>query len=421
VNPAPLSALAERRVVLGVCGGIAAYKAVELCRRLTSAGALVSPVLTPGARHFVGAATFNALASEPVRTSMFEGTGRGANPVPHVQLGRDADAVVVAPATARFIGSYASGISSDLLTATLLVTRAPVLVCPSMHYEMWQHPAVQENLSVLRRRGVHVLEPAEGRLAGGDVGKGRLPEPEDIVAALAELLGASTSLQGVRAVVSAGGTREAIDPVRFIGNRSSGKQGHALAAELASRGAEVCLVTASEREAPPGLEVVRVETTAEMADAVLAKAESAQVVVMAAAVADFRPAVASAAKIKKSSGPPQVQLVPTLDILAELGARRRPDQVLVGFAAETASGPELLELGRSKLAQKGVDLLVANDVAAPGAGFGEDHLSAVVVSVGSSVDLGMADKQEVAAKVVDAITELLGKKGVLHQLQGATL
>ncbi|MGC8626573.1 MAG: bifunctional phosphopantothenoylcysteine decarboxylase/phosphopantothenate--cysteine ligase CoaBC [Acidimicrobiales bacterium] len=421
MSPAPVSALAERRVVLGVCGGIAAYKAVELCRRLTSAGALVSPVLTAGARRFVGVATFNALASEPARTSMFKGADSGANPAPHVQLGRSADAVVVAPATARFIASYACGISSDLLTATLLVTRAPVLVCPSMHSEMWQHPAVQDNLSVLRRRGVHVLEPAEGRLAGGDVGKGRLPEPEDIVVALSGLLKTSTSLRGVRAVVSAGGTREPIDPVRFIGNRSSGKQGHALAAELASRGAEVCLVTASEREPPAGVSVVRVATAAEMADAVLSEAERSQVVVMAAAVADFRPALTSVAKIKKSSGPPQVQLVPTLDILAELGARRRPDQVLVGFAAETASGPELLELGRSKLAQKGVDLLVANDVAVPGAGFGEDHLSAVMVSPGSSVDLGMADKQVVAAKVVDAVTQLLGEKQALSRSQGAAL
>jgi phosphopantothenoylcysteine decarboxylase/phosphopantothenate--cysteine ligase len=416
--------LAGKRVVLGVCGGIAAYKAVELCRRLVGAGAIVSPVLTRGAVRFVTAATFSALASEPARTSLF-GAGAGPEPVPHTHLGRSADAVVVAPATARLIGSYAAGISADLLNATLLATRAPVLLCPSMHTEMWEHPAVQENIAVLRRRGVNVLEPAEGRLAGGDSGKGRLPEPDEIVTALCGLLASGAgwagraTLAGVKAVVSAGGTREPIDPVRYIGNRSSGKQGHAIAAELVARGADVVLVTASDLPAPHGAGVVRVETAEEMAEAVLAAAAGARAVVMAAAVADFRPRRAAEHKIKKSSGPPSLEMVPTVDILAELGSRRPPGQVLVGFAAETASGEQLMELARAKLVAKGADILVANNVTSPGAGFGLDRLDAVMVAPGSAIELGLADKRAVAAMVVDAITDLLGASGALPQERGA--
>jgi phosphopantothenoylcysteine decarboxylase/phosphopantothenate--cysteine ligase len=422
--------LAGKRVVLGVCGGIAAYKVVELCRRLVDAGAWVSPVLTQGALRFVGGATFSALASEPARTSLF-GPEAGPGPVPHTDLARKADIVVVAPATARLIGSYAAGISSDLLTATLLATRAPVLVCPSMHTEMWEHPAVQDNIALLRRRGAHVLEPAAGRLAGGDTGKGRLPEAEEIVAAIVGLVGPTSapgphaspggqpSLRGVRAVVSAGGTREPIDPVRYIGNRSSGKQGHAIADELCARGADVVLVTASDLPAPGGASVRRVATAAEMADAVLEAAVGAGVVVMAAAVADFRPAVARTAKIKKSAGPPSFELVPTQDVLAELARRRQAGQVLVGFAAETASGAGLVELGRAKLLAKGVDLIVANDVGAPGAGFGQERLAAVMVSAGASEDLGLLDKRAVAAKVVDAVTDLLGANGAVPPDQGA--
>ncbi|HYA45350.1 MAG TPA: bifunctional phosphopantothenoylcysteine decarboxylase/phosphopantothenate--cysteine ligase CoaBC [Acidimicrobiales bacterium] len=415
-NPGPLGG---KRVVLGVCGGIAAYKAAALCRRMIEAGAVVCPVLTPGAKRFVGAATFAALASEPARTSMF-GSGAGPDPVPHVALGRSADAVVVAPATARLIGAYAAGISSDLLSATLLVTRAPVLVCPSMHTEMWEHPAVQENIALLRRRGVHVLEPAEGPLAGGDTGRGRLPEPEEILAALSRLLSRG-SLTGLRAVVSAGGTREPIDAVRYVGNRSSGKQGHAIARELADRGAEVLLVTASDLPVPAGVrDVLKVETAAEMADAVLAAAGDAAVVVMAAAVSDFRPSATVAGKWRKAGGPPSLELVPTLDILAELGARRRPGQVLVGFAAEAAAAGELAELGRVKLAAKGADLIVANDVSAQGAGFGEDRLRAVMVSPGSSVDLGLVEKGTLAVKVADAIEGLMAAGATFSDAQGVS-
>jgi phosphopantothenoylcysteine decarboxylase/phosphopantothenate--cysteine ligase len=438
----PGGPLAGRHVVLGVCGGIAAYKAVEVCRRLGDAGAIVSPVLTKSATHFVGPLTFSALAAEPARTSLFtpEGDGAGVggagSPIPHVELGRKADAVVVVPATARLIGSYAAGIASDLLSSVLLATRAPVLLCPAMHTEMWEHPAVQDNLALLRRRGVHVLEPADGRLAGGDFGPGRLREPEEVVAALeAVLVGervgsaavrvaptpsglTGATLRGVRAVVSAGGTREPLDPVRYIGNHSSGKQGYAIAAELQARGAQVVLVSSSSMSAPTDVQVIEVETAAEMADAVLREAEVADVVVMAAAVADYRPISPARSKLKKSDASLTVELVPTVDILATLGARKRPGQVVVGFAAETASGEELVHLGRGKLSSKRADLIVANDVSAAGASFGSDRSAAVIVAEGSLTDLGVSDKRAVASKLIDAITDLLGAKGVLAPKKG---
>ncbi len=422
------AALGGRRVLLGVCGGIAAYKAVEVCRRLVDAGALVSPVLTRDATRFVAPLTFSALASEPARTSLFgpDGTGDPVSPVPHVALGRGVDAVVVVPATARLIGSYAAGISSDLLTATLLATRAPVLVCPAMHAEMWEHPAVQDNVALLRRRGVQVLEPAEGRLAGGDFGKGRLPGPEVIVAALAALVRPGPGpLDGVKAVVTSGGTREALDPVRYIANRSSGKQGHAIAAELAGRGASVTLITSSPLAPPPGVDVLRVESAAQLEQAVRHAADAADVVVMAAAVADYRPAVVASQKLKKTGAPVSLELVPTPDILAGLCARRRPGQVIVGFAAETASGAELVALGRAKLVAKGTDLVVANAVGgdgdALGFGFGEDASRAVIVSGHSQVDLGVAAKSAVAARLVDAITDLLAQATVSRQMSPAQL
>ncbi|MGH9018479.1 MAG: bifunctional phosphopantothenoylcysteine decarboxylase/phosphopantothenate--cysteine ligase CoaBC, partial [Acidimicrobiales bacterium] len=261
---------AGRRIVLGVTGGIAAYKAVEVCRRLVDAGAHVIPVLTDDATRFVGEVTFSALASEPVRRSLWS----EADPIPHTRLGQTADLIVVAPATARFIGTYAAGISDGLLTATVLATRAPVVVCPAMHTEMWEHAAVQENLATLARRGVTVVPPGVGRLAGGDAGTGRLAEPADIVAAVVGVLGAAgpgalRDLEGRRLVVSAGGTREPIDPVRYISNRSSGKQGHALAQAAADRGAEVVLVTTTKEPGPAGATVLRVDTAASMQAAVL--------------------------------------------------------------------------------------------------------------------------------------------------------
>jgi phosphopantothenoylcysteine decarboxylase / phosphopantothenate---cysteine ligase len=389
--------LEGRRIVLGVSGGIAAYKAIEVCRRLVDAGAHVAPVMTRGATRFVGETTFSALASERVHTSLFD----DADPIPHTRLGQSADLVVVAPATARVIGSYAAGISNDLLTATLLATEAPVVVAPAMHTEMWDHPAVQENIATLVRRGVHVVAPEEGRLAGGDIGRGRLAAPEVIVAAAEAALGATRDLEGLNVVVTAGGTREPIDPVRFVGNRSSGKQGHALAAEAAARGAKVTLVTTVDLPAPATADVVRVDTAAQMDEAVRAVSSAADVIVMAAAVADFRPATVATTKLKKHDGVPEIVLEPTVDILAGLGERKRPGQTLVGFAAET---DRVRQNATSKLVAKGADLIVANDVTAAGAGFEHDTNSVVIMHAdGTEREVPLADKRVIARSVFDAV------------------
>ena len=396
--------LAGSRVVLGVTGGIAAYKAVEVCRRLVDGGAHVAPVMTAGATRFLGATTLSALASEPVRTSLWD----EAEPIPHTRLGQGADVVVVCPATARLLADYAAGRSADLLTATLLATRAPVVVCPAMHTEMWEHPAVQDNLATLRARGVHVVEPESGRLAGGDLGHGRLAAPERIVAAVEAALGPA-DLAGLSVVVTAGGTREAIDPVRFIGNRSSGKQGHALAAAARRRGAQVTLITTVPASAPVGVTVVAVDTAAEMDAAVGEVAPGADVVVMAAAVADFRPVAVAPEKLKKAAGIPEIRLEPTVDILARLGAAKPAGQTLVGFAAETT---DVAANAQSKLAAKGADLLVANDVSAPETGF-EHDTNAVVIhrASGPAIEVPLAGKDVVADAVLDAVTA--------HRLQSA--
>jgi phosphopantothenoylcysteine decarboxylase / phosphopantothenate---cysteine ligase len=389
------------RVVLGVCGGIAAYKAVEVCRRLVDAGVFVSPVLTEDAQRFVGAVTFSALASEPVRTSLFD----GPEPIPHTRLGQNADLIVIAPATAKLLGKYAAGISDDLLTATLLATRAPVLVCPAMHTEMWEHAAVQDNLDTLRRRGVHVLPPEEGRLAGGDSGAGRLADPERIAAAVFALLEPEPVLAGRSVIVTAGGTREPIDPVRFIGNRSSGKMGHAIAAAAAARGARVVLVTTASRPVAAGIEVVRVDTADEMHRAVMARAAGADAVVMAAAVADFRPKATAAEKIKKADGVPEVVLEPTVDILAELGRAKPANQVVVGFAAETRN---LRDNAAAKLAAKRVDLIVANDVSAPDAGFEVDTNRAVLLDANGGIsETALLTKDSLAIHIVEWVAQHL--------------
>ena len=396
-------ALRGRRVVLGVTGGIAAYKAVEICRRLADAGAHVIPVLTDDAQRFVGALTFSALASEPARTSLFTGA-EGGDPIPHTRLGQSADLIVVAPATAKLLGKYSAGISDDLLTATLLATRAPVLVAPAMHTEMWEHAAVQANLETLRGRGVRVVEPMSGRLAGGDVGEGRLADPVTIVDAAAAVLAREGDLAGVRVVVTAGGTREPIDPVRFIGNRSSGKMGHAIADAAARRGAAVTLVTTTDRPAPAGATVVRVTTAEELEHAVLGVYPDADVVVMAAAVADFRPKSSAVAKIKKRDGLPELHLEPTPDILAELG-RRKDSQVLVGFAAETE---DVRANAAAKLAAKRVDLMVANDVSEPDAGFEVDTNRAVILDpTGSGEDVPLRTKLALADVILDRVRGLL--------------
>ncbi|WP_208027826.1 bifunctional phosphopantothenoylcysteine decarboxylase/phosphopantothenate--cysteine ligase CoaBC [Rhabdothermincola sediminis] len=388
--------LAGRTIVLGVTGGIAAYKALEVCRRLVDAGAHVAPVLTEGATRFIGETSFSALASEPAQTSLWD----ERDPIPHTRLGQMADLVLVCPATARLIGAYAAGISDDLLTATLLATRAPVVVCPAMHTEMWEHAAVQHNLAVLAQRGVTIVPPGEGRLAGGDVGVGRLAEPEVIVDVVERVL-APKDMEGWRVLVTAGGTREAIDPVRVITNRSSGKQGHAIAAEAAARGAKVTLVTTTDRPAPPGAEVVRVSSAADMQAAVMPRAADQDVIVMAAAVADFRPAEIAPRKIKKGAEPPRIVLEPTHDFLVDLGQRKPEGQILVGFAAET---DDVLANARNKLVRKGLDLIVANDVSAPGAGFEHDTNQVVILSAaGIEHDGALTDKRSVARAVLDAV------------------
>ncbi len=405
--------LAGATVVLGVSGGIAAYKAVELCRLLVDGGAHVVPVLTENAQRFVGAVTFSALASESAKTQIFDDA---SDPIPHTRLGQRADLVIVAPATARVIGSYAAGISSDLLTSVLLATRAPVLLCPAMHTEMWEHAAVQSNLGLLASRGVYVLPPEEGRLAGGDSGTGRLAEPAAIADAAERILASQrrvgADLAGRRVLVSAGGTREPIDPVRYIGNRSSGKQGHAVAASAARRGAAVTLVTTSDLGVPAGVEAIRVETAAEMERAVLSSAPAADVVVMAAAVADFRPKLAAAHKLRKSEGTPEMVLEPTPDILAELGRRRRDGQVLVGFAAETE---DVAERAAAKMAAKGIDLIVANDVSAPGVGFAHDtNAVSILRSDGQRTEISLTSKAAVAEAVLDAASALLDRTHDSH-------
>ena len=393
--------LAGKRIVLGVTGGIAAYKAVEVCRRLIDAGAHVVPVMTAGAEHFIGRATLSALASEPVQTSLWN----EASSIPHTRLGQTADVIVVAPATARLLAAYAAGLSTDLLTNTLLATRAPVVVCPAMHTEMWEHPAVQANVATLRARGVHIVDPEAGRLAGGDVGAGRLASPERIVAAIDAVLSGG-DLSGLHVVVSAGGTREPIDAVRVIANRSSGKQGYALAAEAAARGAHVTLVSTVQLSVPAGVTVVAVETAAQMQSALEGLARAADVIVMAAAVADFRPVLVAEGKLKKDQGIPQIVLEPTPDILAGLGAAKPVGQTLVGFAAETS---DLLANAAGKLQRKHLDLIVANDVSAAGVGFQHDtNAVTLLTSRGVTITVALADKRAIAKAVLDTVVEIRG-------------
>lgn len=396
--PESATPLAGARIVLGVSGGIAAYKSVEVCRRLVDAGAHVTPVMTEGATHFLGPTTLTALASEPVRTSLWE----GADAIPHTRLGQTADLVVVAPCTARVVSAYAHGLSTDLLTNILIATRAPVVVAPAMHTEMWEHPAVAANIELLAARGVHIVPPEVGRLAGGDVGAGRLADPATIVAAATAALG-PRDFWGLRVVVTAGGTREPIDAVRVIANRSSGRQGHALAAEAQRRGAAVTLITAAERVAPAGVDVVRVETAEEMRAAVHAVAD-ADVIVMSAAVADFRPVAPQEAKIKKADGIPTIELEPTIDILAELGASRRPATTLVGFAAETS---DVEAYARAKLVAKGADLIVANDVSADDVGFGHTTNAVTLVAADGVVrDIALTSKDAVSVAVFDEVARI---------------
>ncbi|MYW02653.1 bifunctional phosphopantothenoylcysteine decarboxylase/phosphopantothenate--cysteine ligase CoaBC [Streptomyces sp. SID3343] len=390
------------RVVLGVAGGIAAYKACELLRRLTESGHEVRVVPTESALHFVGAATWSALSGQPVATGVWD----AVHEVPHVRIGQHADIVVVAPATADLLAKAAHGLADDLLTNTLLTARCPVVFAPAMHTEMWEHPATQENVATLRRRGAIVIEPAVGRLTGKDTGKGRLPDPEQIFQAVRRTLARGVTapdLVGRHVVVSAGGTREPLDPVRFLGNRSSGKQGYALARTAIARGARVTLIAANTGlPDPAGADVVRVGTALDLREAVLEAAADADCVVMAAAVADFRPALRVDGKIKKTDAEPEpIALVKNPDILAELSHDRvRAGQVVVGFAAET---DDVLANGRAKLARKGCDLLVVNRVGDE-LTFGTDVNEAVVLgSEGTETPVPHGPKEDLADIVWDLV------------------
>jgi phosphopantothenoylcysteine decarboxylase/phosphopantothenate--cysteine ligase len=415
------------RVVLGVGGGIAAYKAALLLRLFTEAGHSVTAVPTEAALQFVGKATWEALSGKPVRTDVFE----AVESVNHVRLGHEADLVVVAPATADLLARAAGGHADDLLTTTLLMAHCPVLLAPAMHTEMWGHPATRANVALLRERGVHVLDPDVGRLTGPDSGPGRLPEPEAIFAAALALVeqasdGASGAgaLAGKHVLVSAGGTREPIDPVRFLGNRSSGKQGSAIARAALEAGARVTFVAAHLDVAPPaGAETVPVDSALQMRDAMLANAPGADAVVMAAAVADFRPAELLGSKLKKrdDAQDPVIALVRNPDILVELVARRNAEessQFIVGFAAETGDEQgSVLEYGQAKLARKGCDLLVLNEVGADASGaervFGRDSNSVQLLSRGGGDPEHVAgSKDEVARAVVRRIAqELAASRG----------
>ncbi|WP_405818761.1 bifunctional phosphopantothenoylcysteine decarboxylase/phosphopantothenate--cysteine ligase CoaBC [Streptomyces sp. NBC_00838] len=396
------------RVVLGVSGGIAAYKACELLRRLTESGHDVRVVPTASALHFVGAPTWAALSGHPVSTEVWS----DVHEVPHVRIGQSADLVVVAPATADLLAKAAQGLADDLLTNTLLTARCPVVFAPAMHTEMWEHPATRANVATLRERGAVVIEPAVGRLTGVDTGKGRLPDPHAIFDVCRRLLarGVSTpDLAGRHVVVSAGGTREPLDPVRFLGNRSSGKQGYALARTAAARGARVTLIEANTGlPDPAGVDVVRVGTAVQLREAVLKSAADADVVVMAAAVADFRPASYAEGKIKKKDGeePAPIVLVRNPDVLAEIGAERaRPGQVIVGFAAET---DDVLANGRAKLRRKGCDLLVVNEVGERKT-FGAEESEAVILSSdGGETPVPHGPKEALADTVWDLVVPALG-------------
>ncbi len=401
-----------RHVILGVSAGISAYKACELLRRLTESGCEVRVVPTPDALRFVGEATWAALSGRPVTTDAWT----DVHEVPHVRLGQWADLVFIAPATADLLARAAAGRADDLLTATLLTARCPVVFAPAMHTEMWEHPATQASVSVLRERGVVVLEPAAGRLTGPDSGPGRLPEPAELFAVALRVLdrgagGLQPDLLGRRVVISAGGTREELDPVRFLGNWSSGRQGYALASTAAARGADVTLVSANVTLGDPaGAKVIRVVSALQLREAMVSAAAGADAVVMAAAVADYRPAVRNESKIKKTgAGPEPIRLTENPDVLRELSARRgHPGQVVVGFGAETE---DLLGNGRAKLAAKGCDLLVVNQVGG-GLAFGTSDNEAVVLAAGGGVTRVPRGRKEALADVVwDLVAARLPRSG----------
>ena len=393
------------RIVLGVAGGIAAYKAVEILRALTESGHDVTVVPTAAALEFVGAPTWAALSGKSVRTSVWDDVEQ----VPHVKLGQTADLVLVAPATADLIARATHGIADDLLTNILLTAHCPIVMAPAMHTEMWQHPATQRNVAELRARGVIVLEPASGRLTGADTGPGRLPDPTAIVAAARDALRRTPSadLSGLRVLITAGGTRESIDPVRFIGNHSSGKQGFELARTAVARGAQVTVIAAHvDAEPPAGIGLIRVSSGSEMHAEVTRLLPEVDVVVMAAAIADFRSDEVLGAKLKKAETPENVSLVlvPTTDILATIVQARVGERpFIVGFAAETGdTAATVIDHGRAKLVRKGCDLLVVNDVS-PGKAFGSDDNEIVIMGKGREVAVSRASKAAISDAIWDAV------------------
>jgi phosphopantothenoylcysteine decarboxylase / phosphopantothenate---cysteine ligase len=388
-------------VLLGVTGGIAVYKAAILARALVRAGAAVQVVMTASAERFVGSDTFAALTARPVATSLWDEPGT----VPHVRLAHEADVAVVAPATANVLGKLSLGLADDLLSSALLEASCPLVVAPAMHTGMWEHPATRAHVRTLEERGVRIVGPAAGPLAAGDEGPGRMVEPEEIFAAVVESIAASQDLAGRRILVTAGPTHEPIDPVRFVGNRSSGRMGIEIARAAAARGADVRLVLGPGTIGPPvGIPTIRVGTAAEMREAVLQGFDRAEAIVMAAAVADFRPDRVAAAKLKKESGPPELRLVPTHDILREI-SERRGDRVLVGFAAETS---DLEAAGRAKLIGKDLDLVVVNEVGREGTGFGSTTNRAMILSrTGDDEAIRTWTKPELATAVCDRLAKLV--------------
>ncbi len=398
--------MSERCIVLGVSGGIAAYKAVELARRLTREGYRVKTVMTEHATRLVAPLTFESVTGQEVSVSLWKEPGK---PMHHISLAREAELILVAPATANLIAKMASGIADDLLSTTLLAAECPVMVAPAMNAAMFRHPATRHNLEVLKKRGVEVLGPASGPLACGEEGEGRMLEAEELLEAVKRRLAIRMDMAGVRVLVTAGGTREPLDAVRFLGNRSTGKMGFALAEAASRRGAEVVLVSGPTwLDPPPGVTFIPVETAREMMEAVLSEADKAEAVIKAAAVADFAPVRVREGKIKKERAELLLELERTPDILAELGGRKRPGQVLVGFAAETE---ELLENAREKMRRKNLDMVVANDVSAEGCGFAsDDNRATLLFPDGTCEELPRMSKKRLAEEIMDRVVGMLGRR-----------
>jgi phosphopantothenoylcysteine decarboxylase / phosphopantothenate---cysteine ligase len=406
------------RVTVGVSGGIAAYKAAELVRALQRQALEVHVVMTEAAGKFVQPLTFAALTGHKVITGLWDDADSDSAPseqngIEHVGEAQWADALVVAPATANILAKFAHGIADDFLTTMYLATTAPVLVAPAMNVNMWEHPATQVNLEILRRRGVRVVEPGTGDLACGMVGAGRMAEPEAIADAVLDALGRRHDLAGEIVLVTAGGTREALDPVRFLGNRSSGKMGYALADAAQSRGAKVILISGpSSLHPPPNCELIKVTTANQMREAVLSRMEESTLIIKAAAVADYRPVNVSEQKLKRT-GPLTLELAPTEDILAEVVRRRRPGQLIVGFAAETSN---LMENGRAKLLHKGADAIVVNDVSGDGAGIDADLNSATFLTLITSIELPEMPKRKLADRILDEIVTLRRPRSLVLEM-----